>query len=100
MLAVQAEVLGPGAVSELALLRRNRALRLVRFSVSAAGAVHVEGELPSAAVVPSGGERVLGVLGAGGEGVRGGGAVRAEARGEPAPPSARSGRGARAGWPP
>src|SRR3954452_5606515 len=80
MLAVQAEVLGPGAVSELALLRRNRALRLVRFSVTAAGAVYVPGELPSAAIVPEEVDGWLGLLVAAAEERRG-----AVARSDPCP---------------
>jgi hypothetical protein len=78
MLAVQAEVLGPGAVSELALLRRNRALRLVRFSVTAAGAVYVQGELPSAAIVPEEVDRLLGLLVAAAEELRGAVASRSD----------------------
>jgi hypothetical protein len=71
MLAAQAEVLGPGVASERALLRRNRTLRMVRFSMTAAGAVYVQGELPEAAVVPSEVDRLLGLLVAAAEEVRG-----------------------------
>jgi hypothetical protein len=62
MLAAQAEVLGPGVVGDRALLRRNRALRLVRFSVTAAGAVYVQGELPVAAVSAASVDLLLGLL--------------------------------------
>ena len=71
-LAAQAEVLGPDAVSERALLRRNRTLRVVRFAVTAAGAVYVQGELPEAAVTPSEVDRLLGLLVAAAEEVRAG----------------------------
>jgi Putative bacterial sensory transduction regulator len=71
MLAAQAEVLGPGATSERALLRRNRTLRLVRFSVTAAGAVYVQGELPEAAVDAPEVDRLLGLLVAAAEELRG-----------------------------
>jgi Putative bacterial sensory transduction regulator len=70
-LAAQAEVLGPGAVSERALLRRNRTLRLVRFAVTAAGAVYVQAELPEAAVTAAEVDRLLGLLVAAAEEVRG-----------------------------
>jgi hypothetical protein len=70
ILAAQAEALGPGVASERALLRRNRTLRLVRFSVTAAGAVYVQGELPEAAVVPSEVDRLLGLLVAAADEVR------------------------------
>jgi hypothetical protein len=62
LLAAQAEVLGPGVASEHALLRRNRALRLVRFAHTAAGAVYVQGELPEAAVTVEEVDRLLGLL--------------------------------------
>ena len=62
LLAAQAEVVGPGRVGEHALLRRNRALRLVRFAHSAAGAVYVQGELPEAAVTVAEVDRLLGLL--------------------------------------
>jgi hypothetical protein len=71
LLAAQAEVLGPGVASERALLRRNRTLRLVRFSVTAAGAVYVQGEVPEAAVVPAEVDRLLKLLVAAAEEVRG-----------------------------
>jgi acyl-coenzyme A thioesterase PaaI-like protein len=71
-LAAQAEVLGPGAVSERVLLRRNRTLRLVRFAVTAAGAVWVQGELPeAAAVTPAEVDRLLGLVVAAAEELRG-----------------------------
>jgi hypothetical protein len=62
LLAAQAEVLGPGRVDEHALLRRNRALRLVRFAHTAAGAVYLQGELPEAAVTAAEVDRLLGLL--------------------------------------
>jgi hypothetical protein len=71
MLLAQAEVVGPGAVSEFELLRRNRTLRLVRFSVTAAGAVYVQGELPSACLSAAEVDRLLGLLVAAAEAVRG-----------------------------
>jgi hypothetical protein len=71
MLAAQAEVLGPGRASEHALLRRNRTLRLVRFAHTAAGAVYVQGELPEAAVTGADVDRLLGLLVAAAEELRG-----------------------------
>jgi Putative bacterial sensory transduction regulator len=71
MLAAQAEVLGPGVASERALLRRNRTLRLVRFAVTAAGAVYVQGELPEAAVDAAEVDRLLGLLVAAADELRG-----------------------------
>ena len=71
MLAAQAEVVGPGAVSDRALLRRNRTLRVVRFSVTAAGAVYVQGELPSGSVTRVEVDRLLGLLVAAAEELRG-----------------------------
>jgi putative sensory transduction regulator len=71
MLAAQAEVLGPGRASEHALLRRNRTLRLVRFAHTAAGAVYVQGELPEAAVTTAEVDRLLGLLVAAAEELRG-----------------------------
>jgi hypothetical protein len=71
MLAVQAEVAAPGHASEHALLRRNRTLRIVRFSQTAAGAVYVQGELPEAAVTVAEVDRLLGLLVAAAEEVRG-----------------------------
>jgi hypothetical protein len=62
MLAAQAEVVSPGVASERALLRRNRTLRVVRFAVTAAGAVYVQGELPEAAVTAAEVDRLLGLL--------------------------------------
>jgi hypothetical protein len=70
MLAAQAEVLGPGRVSEHALLRRNRTLRLVRFAHTAAGAVYVQGEVPEAAVTVAEVDRLLGLLVAAAEELR------------------------------
>jgi hypothetical protein len=72
MLCAQAEVVGPGGVSEFELLRRNRTLRLVRFSVTAAGAVYAQGELPVACVDAGEVDRLLGLLVAAAEGVRSG----------------------------
>jgi hypothetical protein len=71
MLAAQAEVAGPGRISEHALLRRNRGLRIVRFAHTAAGAVYVQGEIPEAAVTPAEVDRLLGLLVAAAEEVRG-----------------------------
>jgi hypothetical protein len=71
MLAAQAEVLGPGIVSDRLLLRRNRTLRMVRFALTAAGAVYVQGELPEAAVTAAEVDRLLGLLVAAAEEVRG-----------------------------
>jgi hypothetical protein len=62
LLGAQAEVLGPGRVDAHALLHRNRRLRLVRFSHTAAGAVWVQGELPLAAVTAEEVDRLLGLL--------------------------------------
>ena len=62
LLAAQAEALGPGRLDPHALLHRNRRLRLVRFSHTAAGAVWVQGELPLAAVTPAEVDRLLGLL--------------------------------------
>ena len=62
LLVAQAEVLGPGVADEHALLRRNRALRLVRFAHTAVGAVYAQGELPEAAVTPAEVDRLLGLL--------------------------------------
>ena len=73
MLAAQAEVLAAewaGAIGEHGLLRRNRTLRLVRFSHTAAGAVYVQGELPSPAVSVAQVDRLLGLLVAAAEEVR------------------------------
>ena len=71
LLAAQAEVLPPGVASEHALLRRNRTLRVVRFAHTAAGAVYVQGEVPEAAVSPREVDRLLGLLVAAAEEVRG-----------------------------
>jgi Putative bacterial sensory transduction regulator len=71
MLSAQAEVVGPGRCSEHALLRRNRTLRIVRFSHTAAGAVYVQGEVPEAAVTVAEVDRLLGLLVAAAEEVRG-----------------------------
>jgi hypothetical protein len=71
MLAAQAEVLAPGVTSEHALLRRNRTLRIVRFAHTAAGAVYLQGELPEAAVTVAEVDRLLGLLVAAAEEVRG-----------------------------
>ena len=71
MLAAQAEVLPPGVASEHALLRRNRTLRIVRFAHTAAGAVYVQGEVPEAAVSPAEVDRLLGLVVAAAEELRG-----------------------------
>jgi putative sensory transduction regulator len=70
LLAAQAEVVGPGVVSEWTLLRRNRTLRVVRFALTAAGAVYVQGELPRAAVSVAEVDRLLGLLVAAAEELR------------------------------
>ncbi len=70
LLAAQAEVVGPGRADEHALLHRNRVLRIVRFSHTRAGAVHVQGEIPEAAVTPAEVDRLLGLLVAAAEEVR------------------------------
>ena len=71
MLAAQAEVAGPGALSEHALLRRNRTLRIVRFSHTVAGAVYLQGEVPEGAVTVAEVDRLLGLLVAAAEEARG-----------------------------
>jgi putative sensory transduction regulator len=71
LLSVQAEVLAPGIASEHALLRRNRTLRLVRFAHTAAGAVYLQGEVPEVCVTAGEVDRLLGVLVAAAEEVRG-----------------------------
>ena len=71
LLAAQAEVAPPGRASEHALLRRNRTLRLVRFAHTAAGAVYVQGEIPEAAVTPAEVDRLLGLLVAAADELRG-----------------------------
>jgi hypothetical protein len=76
LLAAQGEVVGAGVVSEWELLRRNRTLRLVRFAVTAAGAVYVQGELPSACVSVAEVDRLLGSLVAAAEELRGAAAGR------------------------
>jgi hypothetical protein len=73
MLAAQAEVIGAGRggpADAHALLRRNRTLRLVRFSHTAAGAVYVPGELPSGTLTVAEVDRLLGLLVAAAEDVR------------------------------
>jgi Putative bacterial sensory transduction regulator len=62
LLGAQAEVLPPGRADPHLLLHRNRRLRLVRFAHTAAGAVWVQGELPSAAVTAAEVDRLLGLL--------------------------------------
>jgi hypothetical protein len=71
LLAAQAEVAPPGRASEHALLHRNRTLRLVRFAHTAAGAVYVQGEIPEAAVTPAEVDRLLGLLVAAADELRG-----------------------------
>jgi hypothetical protein len=71
LLAAQAEVLGPDRAAEHALLRRNRTLRIVRFAHTAAGAVYVQGEVPEAAVSVAEVDRLLGLLVAAAEELRG-----------------------------
>ena len=67
----QAEIAGPGELSEHALLRRNRTLRIVRFSHTAAGAVYLQGEVPEGAVTVAEVDRLLGLLVAAAEEARG-----------------------------
>jgi hypothetical protein len=62
MLRAQAEVLGPGQVSDHELLFRNRGLVLVRFAHTGAGAVYVMGELPRELVSAEWLDRLLGML--------------------------------------
>ncbi|MEA2290953.1 MAG: hypothetical protein QOD55_2950 [Solirubrobacteraceae bacterium] len=62
LLCAQAEVVGPQQAGEHALLRRNRALRIVRFTHTAAGAVHVQGDVPEAAITAAEVDRLLGLL--------------------------------------
>jgi hypothetical protein len=71
LLAAQAEVIGAGRADEHALLRRNRGLRLVRFAHTAAGAVYVQGELPEAALEVAEVDRLLGLLVAAADELRG-----------------------------
>jgi len=52
-------------------LRRNRTLRIVRFAHTAAGAVYVQGEIPEAAVGPAEVDRLLGLLVAAADELRG-----------------------------
>jgi hypothetical protein len=61
-LRVQAEVAGPGQVSDHELLFRNRSLRLVRHAHTGAGDVWVVGDLPAAAVSEAELDRLLGLL--------------------------------------
>ena len=49
LLRAQAEVLAAGVADPVALLQRNRALTLVRFGSTAAGAVWIAGEIPERA---------------------------------------------------
>jgi hypothetical protein len=62
LLAVQAEVLGPGLVEPHLLLHRNRLGVLVRYAHSSAGAVHVHAELPLAAIDAPAVDRVLALV--------------------------------------
>ena len=62
LLAMQAEVLGPGLADPHMLLHRNRLGVLVRYAHSSAGAVHVHAELPLAAVDAPTVDRVLALL--------------------------------------
>jgi hypothetical protein len=60
LLRVQGEALGPDAISDHELLYRNRALVLVRYAHTGAGAVWVHGELPDELVTPVWLDRLLG----------------------------------------
>jgi hypothetical protein len=61
-LRAQAEVVGPGQVSDHELLLRNRSLRLVRLAHTGAGDVWVVGDLPAAAVSAPELDRLLGLI--------------------------------------
>lgn len=61
-LRAQGEAVRAGAVSEHELLVRNRALLLVRYAHTGAGAVWVHGELAQAAVCTEELDRLLGFL--------------------------------------
>jgi hypothetical protein len=58
----QAEVVGPGQISDHELLFRNRPLRVVRFAHTGAGDVWVLGDLPESAVSATELDRLLGLL--------------------------------------
>jgi hypothetical protein len=62
LLRAQAEVVGPGELDEHQLLWWNRQLPLVRFSQGRDRRVHIQVDLPPAAVTPAELDRVLGLL--------------------------------------
>jgi hypothetical protein len=62
LLRAQAEVVGPDRIDPHVLLHWNRALPLVRFAHTGAGAVYVQGDLPPAAVTAAALDRFLGLL--------------------------------------
>lgn len=62
LLRAQGEVVGPDQVDDHELLYRNRALVLVRYAHTGAGAVWVHGELPPELVTPQWLDRLLGML--------------------------------------
>ncbi len=62
LVRAQAEVIGPGRIEPVALLRWNRGLPLVRFSHTSAGDVYVEGSLPAEAVTERRLDGFLGLL--------------------------------------
>jgi len=62
LLRAQAEALGPGEIDEHELLVRNRALAIVRYAQTGAGAVWVVGDLPATAVTAADLDRLLGLV--------------------------------------
>jgi hypothetical protein len=62
LLAAQAWVAGAGVLDPHVLLHRNRLGTLVRYAHSAAGEVHVHGEIPVVAVCDAELDRLLGAL--------------------------------------
>jgi hypothetical protein len=62
LLRAQAEVAGAGAIDEHQLLWWNRQLPLVRFSHGRDRRIHIQVDLPPAAVTPAELDRVLGLL--------------------------------------
>jgi hypothetical protein len=62
LLTVQAWVSGPGGADPHTLLHRHRRRPLVRYAHSAAGDVHVQGELPLEGLTPASLDRLVGAL--------------------------------------
>jgi hypothetical protein len=81
LLRAQAEVAGAGQLDEHQLLWWNRQLPLVRFSHGRDRRVHIQVDLPPAAVTPAELDRVLGLL------VRAASEARRHARGESGDPA-------------